>query len=248
MTSRLHQSFTTPVLLVPGFWLGAWAWDDVVKALRARGHESVLPLTPAGQAPDDPRPTQTSHSDQAAWLLDRVHECAEPPVLVAHSGASFIASGVLDASPDSVARVVYIDGGPLADGATFDATLPEEAAELPLPPFEVLERASSLAGLSGAQREEFRRRAVPQPGRVVREPLHLSNPERRHRVPTTIIACSIPSEQIRSLAAARHPMFAEVATLTDLRLMDLPTGHWPMWSRPDDLAEVISQAVTRPDA
>lgn len=246
MTSRPHQSFTTPLLLVPGFWLGAWAWHDVVNALRARGHESVLPLTPAGQEPDDPRETQTSHSDQAAWLLDRVHECAEPPVLVAHSGASFIASGVLDASPDSVARVVYVDGGPLGDGATFDASLPEEAAELPLPRFEVLEQMSSLAGLSDAQREEFRRRAVPQPGRVVREPLHLSNPARR-RVPTTIIACSIPSEQIRSLAAAGHPMFAEVAALTDLRLMDLPTGHWPMWSRPTELAELVSQAVTRPN-
>lgn len=247
MTSRPPQSFTTPVLLVPGFWLGAWAWHHVVDALRARGHESVLPLTPAGQEPDEPRPTRTSHSEQAAWLLDRVHECGEPPVLVAHSGASFIASGVLDASPDSVARVVYVDGGPLGDGATFDASLPEEAAELPLPPFEVLERASSLAGLSDAQREEFRRRAVPQPGRVVREPLHLSNPERR-RVPTTIIACSIPSDQIRSLAAAGHPMFAEVATLTDLLFMDLPTGHWPMWSRPNELAELISRAVTGPHA
>jgi hypothetical protein len=137
--------------------------------------------------------------------------------------------------------------GPLGDGATFDASLPEEAAELPLPPFEVLEQGSSLVGLSDAQREEFRRRAVPEPGRVVREPLHLSNPERR-RAPTTIIACSIPSEQIRSLAAADHPMFAEVATLTDLQFMDLPTGHWPMWSRPGDLAELIWRAVTRSGA
>lgn len=244
MTSPSHQSSATPILLVPGFWLGAWAWDDVARALRTRGHESVLPLTPAGQEPDDPQATQTSHFDQAAWLLDRVHECAEPPVLVAHSGASFIASGVLDASPASVARVVYVDSGPLADGATFDASLPVEAAEMPLPPFELLERASSLAGLSGPRLEEFRRRAVPQPARVVREPLHLSNPGDRRRVPTTIIACSIPSEQIRSLASAGHPMFAEVATLTDLRFMDLPTGHWPMWSRPEDLADLISRAVT----
>lgn len=243
MTSRPHLNLTTPVLLVPGFWLGAWAWDDVVDHLRARGHEDVVPLTPAGLEPDHPRPTRTTHSDQAAWLLERVRECSQTPVLVAHSGAGFIASGVLDASPDSAAHVVYVDSGPLADGATFDASLPDEVVDLPLPPFEVLEQATSLAGLSDAQREQFRERAVPQPGRVVREPLHLSNPERR-RVPTTIVACSIPSEQIRSMAAAGHPMFAEVATLTDRRFMDLPTGHWPMWSRPDDLAGLISRAVT----
>ena len=35
---------TTPIVLVPGFWLGAWAWDEVAAALRADGHE-VTALT-----------------------------------------------------------------------------------------------------------------------------------------------------------------------------------------------------------
>lgn len=36
-------------LLVPGFWLGGWAWADVVEPMRAAGHE-VVALTPAGDA------------------------------------------------------------------------------------------------------------------------------------------------------------------------------------------------------
>jgi hypothetical protein len=35
----------------------------------------------------------------------------------------------------------------------------------------------------------------------------------------------------------------EVGTLRDLELVDLPTGHWPMWSRPTDLAAAIANAA-----
>ena len=35
------------LVLVPGFWLGAWAWRDVATDLRGRGHE-VYPLSLTG--------------------------------------------------------------------------------------------------------------------------------------------------------------------------------------------------------
>ena len=38
---------SAPIILVPGFWLGAWAWDEVVAALRADGHDDVTAITPA---------------------------------------------------------------------------------------------------------------------------------------------------------------------------------------------------------
>ncbi len=45
------------------------------------------------------------------------------------------------------------------------------------------------------------------------------------------------------MAHEGHPMMAEVATLRDFELIDLPTGHWPMWSRPADLAAAIATAA-----
>lgn len=39
-------------------------------------------------------------------------------------------------------------------------------------------------------------------------------------------------------------MFAEVAQLQQVTLFDLPTGHWPMWSRPNDLAELLITIAT----
>jgi pimeloyl-ACP methyl ester carboxylesterase len=111
---------------------------------------------------------------------------------------------------------------------------------VPLPPFEQLR--ASLDGLSDEDLERFRAQAVPEPGPVTREPLHLKNDSRRD-VPSTIIACSYSSEVIMQMARQGHPMMAEVATLRDLELVDLPTGHWPMWSRPADLASAIADAA-----
>jgi hypothetical protein len=61
-------------------------------------------------------------------------------------------------------------------------------------------------------------------------------------VPSTVVACSFPSATVVELAAGGHPLFAELAEFSDVRYVDLPTGHWPMWSRPDDLADVLAAA------
>lgn len=76
----------------------------------------------------------------------------------------------------------------------------------------------------------------------MREPVRLENDTRRD-VPSTIIACSYPSTVVMQMAHEGHPMMAEVATLRNLELVDLPTGHWPMWNRPADLASAIADAV-----
>jgi hypothetical protein len=44
---------------------------------------------------------------------------------------------------------------------------------------------------------------------------------------------------------AGHPLFAEVANLEHVDVVDLPTGHWPMWSRPRDLADTIRSTVAQ---
>ena len=118
--------------------------------------------------------------------------------------------------------------------------------ELPLPPFDVLAQQASLDGLSAEVLERFRARAVPEPGPVLRQPLELTNDARR-TVPTTLICCSIPSAQVLELARGGNAMFAEVANLEHLDVVDLPTGHWPMWSRPGDLAQAIQSAASRTD-
>ncbi|MFI5425518.1 hypothetical protein [Aeromicrobium sp. UC242_57] len=79
---------------------------------------------------------------------------------------------------------------------------------------------------------------------MLRQSIELTNPA-RNAVPTTLVCCSIPSTQVLGMAREGHPMFAEVANLENLDVIDLPTGHWPMWSRAGDLATVIQSAASR---
>jgi pimeloyl-ACP methyl ester carboxylesterase len=152
-------------------------------------------------------------------------------------------SRVLDQRPDAIRRVVWVDSGPAAPDSAFAPDLPADVTELPLPDFATLGAQASLTGLDDAHLARFRARAVPQPAGVARARVRLSN-EARWAIPTTLVCCSLPSAQVLELAAAGHPMFAEVARLLHVDVVDLPTGHWPMWSAPAALAEIIRAAAT----
>lgn len=233
---------TTPdptIILVPGHWLGAWAWDEVVHHLVSAGRRAV-PITLPGLDAADPRRATRTLDDQAAAIERAMAEAGasagQPVVLVGHSGANAPVSLVLDRHPELVRRVVWVDSGPVAPGTVF---APVELDELPLPPFEELGEQASLDGLSPQALERFRARAVPEPGPVLREPVELSHAARL-RVPATLVCCSMPGARVLELAAAGHPVFAEVARLQQVDVVDLPTGHWPMWSRPEELARLIA--------
>ncbi len=225
-------------VLVPGHWLGGWAWDAVAAELRAAGHH-VTAVTLPGLAPDDPDRAQVGWADQVTALAAAVDAAGPDPVLVAHSGGGSIASGVLDRAPGSVRRVIWVDSGPTSDGSVADPELPAEVTEIPLPDFDDLAAGgASLAGLSESDLAEFRARAVPQPAQVLRDVVRLQD-DRRRDVPATLVACSIPAVTVRELAAAGHPMFAELAECPDVDYVELPTGHWPMFSQPSELAELL---------
>ena len=235
------------IILIAGHWLGAWAWDEVLEHM-ATDHSRAIAMTLPGLDGDDPERAAKTLDDQAAAVLDVITQLGasedQPAILVAHSGANAPVSLVLDRHPELVHRVVWVDSGPVATGSAFAADMPEELAELPLPSLDVLAQQASLEGLSAEVLERFQARAVPVPGRVLRQPVELTNDARR-KVRTTLVCCSIPSAQVLELARAGHAMFAEVANIEHLDVIDLPTGHWPMWSRPRDLAKTIQSAASR---
>ena len=237
-------------ILIAGHWLGAWAWDEVLEDLHASSSRTVAVTLP-GLDRDDPHRSSKTLDDQVRAIQDTLARCdvsaTRPAVVVAHSGANGPVSLLLDRHPELVRRVVWVDSGPMASGSAFAPDLPDDVEDVPLPAFDVLAQQASLEGLSTEVLERFRARAVPEPGLVLRGSVELTN-DARNSIPTTLVCCSIPSAQVVELARNGHPMFAPVAELDTLDVIDLATGHWPMWSRPGDLAEIIRSAVARPGA
>lgn len=243
-TTQAHGTPTTHVVLVAGYWLGAWAWDDVLPRLHDAGltpHPVTLPGLGAPGTPEEPRAGLTL-DDHVAAVRALVDGLDGDVVLVAHSGGSVPVQMVVDQRPDRVRRVVYVDSGPLRDGLALRDGDP--GADVPLPTWAELEaEGSSLEGVDDGARDTFRARAVPQPGGVATAPLRVTD-ARRFEVPVTEICTSLPSGLLRELIASGQ-IPSELESYADVEYVDLPTGHWPMFSRPADLADAIAAAARR---
>ena len=237
MTSSQNR---LPFVLVPGLWLGGWAWDRVAPALEAAGHPVVRVDLPGLASASEDR-SRIGLEDHVEAVVEALRSVGGG-VLVGHSGGGRPVYGATDRVPELVRRAVYVDSGPAPDGSAFDSEVPADAVELPLPSWEELaEGGASTAGLTPADLEEFRARALPHPAAVARDALVLRDPRRRE-VPLTVVCSVFPAEEVRQLVASGYPHFAELDGL-DATYVDLPTGHWPMLSRPDDLARVLLAAA-----
>ncbi|MEH1013387.1 alpha/beta hydrolase [Micromonospora sp. CPCC 206060] len=232
-------------VLVPGFWLGAWAWREVTAGLRGRGHE-VYPLTLTGLADRahlaGPEVTLETHTRDISTLLDA--EDLRDVLLVGHSGGGLPATQAAERMPERIARLVYLESGPLPDGmAQFDTNPPEEQERLrrligdghllPPPTWEPDQDPGNLAGLDDTALALLRARSTPQPLRTATDPLRRAD---RLPVPVALIACTFPVEVAREMIDQGHPFFAGPAGAD---LHGLPTGHWPMLSEPAGLVDTL---------
>lgn len=234
------------IFLIPGLWLDGASWDDVVPALERAGHRAH-PLTLPGmqsRTADRSLITLQDHVDAVVEEVDAATGGGAKVVLVGHSGGGAIAHAAVDARPDRIARVVYVDSGPVADGGLINDELPVDNGEIPLPDWSFFEDAD-LVDLDDRLRAAFRERAIPSPMHVAYDRQRLSD-ERRYDVPVTVIACEFPSAMLQQWVAQGHPFVRELAKVRDVGYIDLPTGHWPQFTKPKELGEAILSAVGSP--
>jgi pimeloyl-ACP methyl ester carboxylesterase len=228
---------SAPIVLVPGFWLGAWAWDEVAAALRADGHDVTALTLPGLESADADRST-TTMADHIDAICAAVTAAGVPVVLAVHSGAGASGYGASDRIPEQIAAMVYVDSAPAKGALDPNAT----AAELPLPSQEELAAEENLEGLTDEQLETFRRRAVPEPGGALREAAPLTN-DARLDVPSVVVCTGFTSEQVKGFVEEGANWLGGLSELRDVTYVDLPTSHWPMWSRPQELAEIIGNVA-----
>ena len=231
------------IILIPGFWLDASSWDEVVPVLEKAGHRTHALTLPGKESKDADRSeiTLRDHIDAVVRVIDSLDPSNSRVVLVGHSGGGAIAHAAVDARPDRVARVVYVDSGPMGEGGVINDELPAENGEVPLPDWSLFDD-EDLTDLDDGLRSAFRERAIPEPVHVTSDPQRLSD-DRRYDVPVTVIACEFPSAQLREWMEQGHPFVQELAKIRRVDYVDLPTGHWPQFTRPGELGRAILASV-----
>lgn len=228
------------IILIPGLWLDASSWSEITPALEKAGHRAH-PLTLPGMESRDADRSGIGlrdHVDAVAAVVDAIDG---PVVLVGHSGGGAVAHAVADARPDRIARVVYVDSAPLGQGGVINDELPVVNGEIPLPDWNVFED-EDLVDLDDDLREAFRARSIPTPKGAAFDVQKLGD-ERRFDVPITVICCEFSSNMVQAWVEQGVPFAKELARVKDVAYIDLPTGHWPQFTKPAELADAILSAV-----
>ncbi|MFD2416700.1 alpha/beta fold hydrolase [Amycolatopsis pigmentata] len=220
-------------VLVPGAWLGAWAWEDVVPVLRAAGH-GAHPVTLSGLAEKKGMPAgQRTHVQDIVGEVERGD--LREVVLVGHSYSGIPVGQAAGRIGDRLAHVVFVDANVPVDGEAFAG--PAEAAEIsahggfwpPWPPGEF-----EGQGLTDEQIKRIVRDSTPHPGASLTEPAVLTRP--LAELPATYVKCLLDGDDPGATVA-------ELLTGERWRLVTMNTGHWPMFSRPHELARILLDAA-----
>lgn len=223
------------ILLIAGLWLDGSAWDDVVPELTELGHRPV-PLTLPGQG--DGR-TSATLDDQVAAVLAAIDAAAGELLVVGHSAACTLAWLAADARPARVPKVVLIGGFPSADGAAYADFFEIEDGAMPFPgwaPFE----GPDAADLDEEARRSIAAAAIPVPEGVARGVVRLAD-ERRFHVPVVLVCPEFTPTQAREWIDAGD--VPEPTRARHLETLDIDSGHWPMFSRPTELARILASVA-----
>ena len=222
------------ILLIAGLWLDGSAWDKVVPALEGLGHRAI-PLTLPGQGDGSASATL---DDQVAAVLAAVDKASGRPVVVGHSMAATLAWVAADHYPERIAATVLIGGFPGVDGSVY-ADFEIKDGVMPFPGWDMFEGPDS-ADLDEEARRAIESAAIGVPEGVARGIVRLRD-ERRFDVPVTVVCPEFtPAEaqgwidagQVRELAKAKY-----------VDLVDIDSGHWPMFTKPAELARLLAAAA-----
>lgn len=227
----------TRFVLVPGAWLGAWAWKDVIAHLERDGHEAY-PVTLTGMG--DRVHLVTKDVGMETAILDvlnviKYHEVDEF-VLVGHSFAGKVAAAVADRVHGKVRKVIYVDafrpervrtpqGG--FDPANEFGPPPPGGLGIPLTS-EIIARIGK--DVSGTNLQRMLSLATPWPVKLGLDPIRLS--PNYDRVSEAYIFCRLSGDPVDEIIAGKWGKLEGPHKVIE-------AGHWPMITKPQELAQVL---------
>ncbi len=240
----------TTFVLVHGAWHGGWCWRRVASPLRAAGHMVYTPtLTGLGERAHLLAPTidLETHIRDIVGVL--AYEELTDVMLVGHSYAGAVITGVADRVPSRLASLVYLDAfvprdgeslfdlhpPPMRDGMRARSDAEGEGWYLPPPP----STGQVLFGITDpADIAWVRGKLGPQPRLPHEQPLRLANPAGA-ALPRTFIYCKDKAPGDPFAAMARRAQEGE-----GWGYHELPTGHDAMVTMPVELAALLTTLDT----
>lgn len=252
MSTPIHSEQPT-LVLVHGAWHGGWCWQRVLPLLHAQGLTAhAVTLTGVGERAHllSGQIRLSTHVQDVLGLIDSL----ELPnvLLVGHSYGGIVITGVADAllaraaagpTHSRVAGLVYVDAVTPHPGESWSSRhAPEtvaarvalaqaQGAGVGIPPPD-----AAVFGLDGADRDWVNRRQTPQPLGVYQDSLHF-DAAAVSALPRTFIDCVAPA--LPTIAAMRERVRSESGWVVH----ELATGHDPMVSAPQALADLLVQAA-----
>lgn len=228
-------------VLVHGAFHGGWCWRHVAERLRAHGHRVFTPtLTGLGERAHLRHVEPDLHTHIADVVQTLFCEELQDVVLVGHSYAGAVISGVADCVPEALRHLVFLDALVLppgrhvlyaasAEAQSYYHGLSREAGGsglIPVPP------ADFFGVADPAQIAWLERHLSPHPLASFLSPLDLAHPP-GNGLPVTYVHCTAPEfTEIRNA-------FALARTMPGWRHMELAAGHDAMVSAPRDVAELL---------
>ena len=183
--------------------------------------------------------TSVTLADHVEAICDAVREPrtrSSSPSTAGPGGAGYAAS---DRVPERIAAMVYVDSGP-ATGALDPELLDGRASR-----FRRRTRSPPRRTSTGSRRSSSRRSGAARcrsRARSFANHPSLTN-DARLDVPTTVICTGFSSEQVKEAVSEGYAWLGGFTELRNVTWIDLPTSHWPMWSRPHELAAVLSDVA-----
>jgi pimeloyl-ACP methyl ester carboxylesterase len=236
------------IVLVHGAWQSAGTWDLLTPVLEEHGHRVVAPVL-SGLGTDQghlsPGITLRKHIEDVSFELAKI---PEPVILVGHSYAGMIISGVAEASPAQIRRLVFLDAFIPENGQSALELLPPEIGAY----FRNVAREHGdgwrlpggegqldLWGLKPGEARDFvRKRLCDFTLRCFEEPLQLPA-NRRADIPATFVTCVAEGYPAKPF----FEPFARKARSSGWAVVELDTGHDCHVERPDDVANILASAA-----
>lgn len=229
-------------VLIPGAWLGAWAWKDVAKALETKGHSAYpVTLTGMGERAHLVRPEhgmETAVEDVRGVV--KFNELQDY-VVVGHSFAGKVAAAVADREHAHVSKVIYVDAfrpervrepqGGFDPSREFGAP-PQGTHAIPLTEATVDQIGKDVVG---PHRERLMRLATPWPIKLAKDPITLS--ANYSRVKEAYVFCTLSGDPVDEIVAGKWGKLEGPHKLIE-------TGHWPMLTKPSELAGQLIELAT----